>query len=154
MDSFDFPPNITGVDSSITIGLGGEYVVTATTTDGTNCSQSMTIQIKESSIANLQKKDIEIKDLQPGPNNTVTVLTGTLGIGDYEFAIDDVTGPYQDSPIFENAAALLVNALILFGSIASNLSKYAIDSFDLSSEIKTEPLFFVFNDTLTSTFNF
>jgi hypothetical protein len=66
----DFPPNITGVDSSITIGLGGEYVVTATTTDGTNCSQSMTIQIKESSIANLQKKDIEIKDLQPGPNNT------------------------------------------------------------------------------------
>ena len=27
--------------------------------------------------------------------------TATLGIGDYEYAIDDITGPYQDEPTFE-----------------------------------------------------
>jgi gliding motility-associated-like protein len=96
-----FAPNIAGIDSSILIGLGGEYIVTATTTDGTNCSKTMTIQIKESSIANLLQKDIVIKDLNPGPNNTITVLTETLGIGDYEYALDDITGPYQDIPVFE-----------------------------------------------------
>ena len=97
-----FTPNIGGIDSSIIIGLGGEYIVTATTKDGTSCSSSMTIKIKESSIAKIEKKDIVIKDLNPGPNNTITVLTETLGIGDYEFAIDDKSGPYQDEPVFEN----------------------------------------------------
>jgi len=97
-----FTPNIGGIDSSIIIGLGGEYIVTATTEDGTSCSSSMTIKIKESSIAKIEKKDIVIKDLNPGPNNTITILTETLGIGDYEFAIDDKSGPYQDEPVFEN----------------------------------------------------
>jgi len=97
-----FPPNIVGIDSSISIGTGGEYIVTATTTDGTNCSKSMTIQMKESSIATITEKDITKVDLQPGPNNSITVSTATLGIGDYEFAIDDATGPYQDDPLFKN----------------------------------------------------
>ncbi|MAU64024.1 MAG: hypothetical protein CMC38_06775 [Flavobacteriaceae bacterium] len=96
----NFPPNITGVDSSILIGLGGEYVVTATTNDGTNCSRSMKITMKESSIATLLRTDIVIKDLLAGPNNTITVKTATLGIGDYEYALDDQTGPYQDEPVF------------------------------------------------------
>ena len=96
----DFPPNITGIDSSILIGLGGEYIVTATTTDGTNCSKSMKITMKESSIATLLRTDIVIKDLLAGPNNTITVKTATLGIGDYEYALDDQIGPYQDEPVF------------------------------------------------------
>ena len=96
-----FAPNIAGIDSSILIGLGGEYIVTATTTDGTNCSKTMTIQIKESSIATLEKKDIVIKELKAGPNNSIEILTATLGVGDYEYALDVITGPYQDEPIFE-----------------------------------------------------
>ncbi len=96
----DFPPNITGIDSSILIGLGGEYIVTATTMDGTNCSKSMKITMKESSIATLLRTDIVIKDLLAGPNNTITVKTATLGIGDYEYALDDQIGPYQDEPVF------------------------------------------------------
>ena len=96
-----FPPNIEGVDSSILIGAGGEYVVTATTKDGSNCSKSMTITIKESSIATIAIEDITIKDLRAGPNNSITISLKNLGIGDYEFAIDDVIGPYQDEPIFE-----------------------------------------------------
>ena len=97
-----FPPNIAGIDSSILIGSGGTYVVTATTKDGTNCSKSMTINIKESNIATFLKHDMTIKDLEAGPNNSITIDTLNLGIGDYEFAIDDQIGPYQDSPLFEN----------------------------------------------------
>tara|TARA_B110000240_G_scaffold143229_1_gene158480 strand:- start:1293 stop:3014 length:1722 start_codon:yes stop_codon:yes gene_type:complete len=97
-----FNLNIPGFDSSILIGLGGDYEVTATTTDGTSCSQILKFNIGESDIATVLEKDIVIADLNPGPNNTITVLTATLGIGDYEFAIDDVSGPYQDEPTFEN----------------------------------------------------
>ena len=96
-----FAPNISGIDSSILIGLGGEYVVTAKTTDGTDCTRSLSITIKESKIATVTKKDIVVKDLTKDNNNTITILTATLGIGDYEYAIDDETGPYQDQPVFE-----------------------------------------------------
>jgi gliding motility-associated-like protein len=90
-----------GVNSTILIGLGGEYIVTATTKDGSNCSRSLSITIAESKIATVEKKDIVVTDLNAGPNNTITVLTETLGIGDYEYAIDDESGPYQDEPLFE-----------------------------------------------------
>ena len=96
-----FSPNISGTDSSILIGLGGEYVVTAKTTDGSNCTRSLTIKIKESKIAILTRKDITVKDLTEDKNNTIAIDTTSLGIGDYEFAIDDEIGPYQDEPLFE-----------------------------------------------------
>ena len=96
-----FSPNISGTDSSILIGLGGEYVVTAKTTDGSNCTRSLTIKIKESKIATITKKDITVKDLTEDKNNTIAIDTTSLGIGDYEFAIDDEIGPYQDEPLFE-----------------------------------------------------
>ena len=96
-----FPTNIAGIDSSILIGLGGEYEVTAKTTDGTNCTRSLKITINESKIATVLRKDIVVKDLTEDNNNTITVLTETLGIGDYEYAIDDITGPYQDETLFE-----------------------------------------------------
>jgi gliding motility-associated-like protein len=96
-----YPVNIAGVDSSILIGLGGEYEVTAKTTDGTNCIRSLKINITESIIATVERKDIVVTDLKTGPNNTITVLTTTLGIGDYEYALDEIAGPYQDETLFE-----------------------------------------------------
>ena len=81
--------------------MGGEYVVTAKTTDGSNCTRSLTIKIKESKIATITKKDITVKDLTEDKNNTIAIDTTSLGIGDYEFAIDDEIGPYQDEPLFE-----------------------------------------------------
>ena len=35
-------------------------------------------------------------------NNTVTVITENqnLGIGDYEFSMDDINGPYDENPTF------------------------------------------------------
>ena len=96
-----FSPNIASVDSSILIGVGGEYEVTAKTTDGTNCTRSLKITINESIIATIEEKDIVVKDLTKDGNNTITIKTETLGIGDYEYAIDDITGPYQEEPLFE-----------------------------------------------------
>ena len=96
-----FSPNIASVDSSILIGVGGEYEVTAKTTDGTNCTRSLKITINESIIATIEEKDIVVKDLTKDGNNTITIKTETLGIGDYEYAIDDITGPYQEDPLFE-----------------------------------------------------
>ena len=96
-----FPANVAGVDSSILIGLGGEYEVTAKTTDGTNCTRSLKITIAESRIATITKEDITVKDLTKDNNNTIEISTTNLGIGDYEYAIDDITGPYQADPLFE-----------------------------------------------------
>ena len=42
------------------------------------------------------------KILTSDNNNTITIDTANLGIGDYEFAIDDPNGPYQNDPFFEN----------------------------------------------------
>ena len=89
-------------EDTIFIGVGGTYYVTATTTDGTNCSRTLSIEVEESEIATVTLGDITVEDLTSDNNNTITIDTTNLGIGDYEFAIDDPNGPYQNDPFFEN----------------------------------------------------
>ena len=89
-------------EDTIFIGVGGTYYVTATTTDGTNCSRTLSIEVEESEIATVTQDDITVEDLTSDNNNTITIDTTNLGIGDYEFAIDDPNGPYQNDPFFEN----------------------------------------------------
>ena len=86
---------------TIDIGVGGTYYVTATTTDGTNCSRTLSIDVEESIIATITPNDITVEDLTSDNNNTITIDPTNLGIGDYEYAIDDPTGPYQNDPFFE-----------------------------------------------------
>ena len=88
-------------EDTIFIGVGGTYYVTATTTDGTNCSRTLSIEVEESEIAAVTLDDITVQDLTSDNNNTITIDTANLGIGDYEFAIDDPNGPYQNDPFFE-----------------------------------------------------
>lgn len=81
-----------------TITEGGIYTVTATS--GLGCvSFPQTVTITESDVANISLNDITITD--DSENNTVTINTTNLGIGDYEFSIDNSYGPYQDDPVFE-----------------------------------------------------
>ena len=89
-------------EDTILIGVGGIYYVTATTTDGTNCSRTLSIEVEESEIATVTAQDITVEDLTSDNNNTITIDTANLGLGDYEFAIDDPNGPYQNEPFFEN----------------------------------------------------
>lgn len=87
---------------NIYVNQGGVYTVTATATDGTNCERSKTILVEESNIAYIDLDAIQINDLTNNGSNNIVIDTTDLGIGDYEFSLDDPLGPYQDAPLFEN----------------------------------------------------
>jgi gliding motility-associated-like protein len=78
----------------IEINEPGTYTVTVTNTNG--CSKNRTITVVPSNIATVT--DVEITDASD--NNVVTVFV--TGEGDYEYAIQGISGPYQDSNTFEN----------------------------------------------------
>jgi len=72
----------------------GDYTVIVTDPNG--CSSSRTITVSPSSSAILENISVE----GAAPNNTVTI--NVSGNGDYEFALDDVNGDYQQSNVFTN----------------------------------------------------
>ncbi len=71
----------------------GTYTVIVTDPNG--CSSSRTITVEASNIATID--DVLVTD--GISNNTVTVLVS--GEGNYEYALDDSDGPYQQSNTFE-----------------------------------------------------
>jgi len=86
------------------VSSGGTYRVTATTTDGTNCSRTKEIVVNESNIATITENDVTIVD--DSENNSITIDPTNLGIGDYEYGLEDEDGnmaaSFQDEPFFEN----------------------------------------------------
>ena len=84
----------------ILVDNGGTYEVTAADRI-TGCERTLSINVTESAIATITEDDIIVEDLTNDNNNTITIDTTNLGSGDYEFAIDDAFGPYQDDPVFE-----------------------------------------------------
>ncbi len=84
------------VDSSST------FTVIATSDIGCD-SFPISYTVEASSIANIENEDITIVDFSD--NNTISINPNNLGIGDYEFALDDISGSYQDNPFFDNVAA-------------------------------------------------
>lgn len=91
--------NSTNDGGQIMVDDGGRYQVTATTTDGTNCSKSLEIILTRSEIAQIAQEDLQVYDLI-GDTGDIAIKSENLGYGDYEFAIDDPLGPYQDEPFF------------------------------------------------------
>ncbi|WP_372746451.1 T9SS type B sorting domain-containing protein [Lutibacter sp.] len=84
-----------------TVSTGGVYTVVATS--GLNCTSfEQTVTVSESNVATITLNDITITD--DSNNNTITINTQNLGIGDYEFSLDDSFGNYQDDAVFENVA--------------------------------------------------
>lgn len=99
--------------SEIDIRNEGTYEVTATTTDGTNCSRFKQIIINASNIAMISNDDVTIVD--DSANNSITIDTTNLGIGDYEFALlGEATGQtnFQDEPFFENLVGDIYTILV------------------------------------------
>lgn len=87
----------TGEDEfEIEINEPGMYTVRVTTTDG--CFKDRIINVLPSDIATFI--DIEVTDASS--NNTITVLVSGEGV--YEYALDDPSGPYQESNLFENVS--------------------------------------------------
>lgn len=60
------------------------------------CEISKIFEVIASDIATINSLDVI------GQNGTIDVSVQASGIGDYEFAVDNIDGPYQDSNVFQN----------------------------------------------------
>ena len=91
--------------STLTASTSGIYSVTLTKTDGSNCSRSRDVFVNASELATITQEDITIVDNTN--NNTVTInaANNNLGLGDYEFALNNEFSWYQDEPFFNNVPA-------------------------------------------------
>ena len=74
----------------------GTYTVIVTDPNG--CSASRTITVLPSNIATIENVVVN----EGSNNNTITIEVS--GEGDYEFALDNPDGVYQDTPTFTNVA--------------------------------------------------
>ncbi|WP_123897986.1 T9SS type B sorting domain-containing protein [Aureibaculum marinum] len=93
---------IISTEPTATVNSKGIYTVIATS--NLNCtSSSKTITVKYSDLANITLNNIQIHD--DSENNTITINSESIGIGDYEFSLDDEYGIYQTDPLFENVSA-------------------------------------------------
>ena len=85
----------TGEDTvEIEINSPGTYTVRVFNSNG--CFKDRTITVLPSNIATIT--DIQIIDASE--NNSISVLVD--GEGDYEYALDNINGPYQNSNVFED----------------------------------------------------
>lgn len=90
---------ITGDLGSIEVSEVGNYSVQAVSQSGCiSAEQFLTVRASEK--ATITKDDIIITD--DSNNNSIQVANPNLGDGDYEFALDDVNGNYQDVDFFQN----------------------------------------------------
>ena len=85
-----------------TVTVGGTYTVVATSNFGCQ-SFTQSFTVVESALAKISMNDITIVELSD--NNSISINTSNLGIGDYEFALDDIDGPYQDDPYFDHVGS-------------------------------------------------
>ncbi len=107
--------NIIGTNQQLNITNGGIYEVTAINTV-TNCGRSKTIVINESIIATINQNDVTIVD--DSENNSISINNNgnNLGIGDYEFALQNedkrLVHSFQDEPFFENLQGGIYTILV------------------------------------------
>lgn len=83
---------------------GGIYTVQATSIYGC-LSDSESFNVMESEMANIGLNDITIVDFSDNNSISINNANNNLGIGDYEFSLDDANGPFQDEPFFEHLGA-------------------------------------------------
>lgn len=92
--TYEWQTNPQQTTPSIEVTEAGQYRVIVTNTSG--CTAERTVTVNSSDIAVIT--DVEVRDLRQ--NNNITVLV--TGSGDYEYALDAINGPYQDSNKFSN----------------------------------------------------
>lgn len=90
---------VVGSNPFLEISAPGNYSVIATSVEGCE-SFSKTIKAIPSVIATITQNDIIVVD--DSANNSITISTNNLGIGNYEFSLNDPFGNYQDEPYFQN----------------------------------------------------
>lgn len=100
----DATGTVIGALPQIETSVSGEITVIATSPNGCPSIPVM-FNVVESDIADIELDDVTIVDFTD--NNTLSIdnTNNNLGIGDYEFALYDIDGPYQDEPFFSNIPA-------------------------------------------------
>ena len=94
---------LSSVLDSIVTNSSGNYTVKAFSITGSGCESSeKSIEVIGSEEATITNNNVIIVD--DSNNNSLQILTSNIGIGDYEFILDDVSGSYTDSSFFENIA--------------------------------------------------
>lgn len=88
--------NIIANTQNLSVNEAGDYTVTATTTNGNNCVVIKTVEVLSIETAIIQ--NTIIKEYLTDDNFSVEIEVSGLGI--YEYAIDDIDGPYQSESIF------------------------------------------------------
>ncbi|WP_276520136.1 T9SS type B sorting domain-containing protein [Aestuariivivens sediminis] len=88
---------------TLTVSTPGTYSVNLTRTVGTNCSRTKEVVVNASELAKITSDNVTIVDVSN--NNTVTINTSNLGLGNYEFTLDNEFSSYQDEPVFENVSS-------------------------------------------------
>lgn len=96
--------NIIGAAPQIMTDVSGAIIVTATSSEGC-VSDPVVFNLVESSIADIDLDDITITDFSDYNIIDIDNTNNNLGIGDYEFALNDMDGPYQTEPRFSNVPA-------------------------------------------------
>lgn len=80
--------------SEILINEPGTYSVVVTNTLG--CSKERIIQVIASNTATIESVEV----IDASENNSISISVS--GEGDYEYALNDFSGPYQDDPFFDD----------------------------------------------------
>jgi len=88
--------------STLTVSTPGSYTITLTKTDGSNCSRTKSIFVDASELATITLDDISIVDISENNSITINATNNNLGLGDYEYALDNEFSLYQDDPYFNN----------------------------------------------------
>ena len=79
---------------TLTVSTTGTYSVDVTNVFG--CTKTRIITVTGSQIASIQSIDVvDLSDID-------TITVNVTGAGVYEYAIDDINGPYQDTNFFNN----------------------------------------------------
>ena len=76
----------------------GDYTITATTNDGNNCSTTKTIHLLPSAPAT----NIEFVVKEYWQEENFSIEVSVMGNGVYQYAIDNINGPYQEEPLLIN----------------------------------------------------
>lgn len=92
-----------GNSPTLTVSQPGAYFLTLTKTDGTLCSRTRSVYVNSSELATIRQEDVTI--IENSDNNTISIDTSNLGLGDYEFNLDDAFGSYQNEPFFDHVRA-------------------------------------------------
>lgn len=90
---------VVGNEQNLVVFTPGKYEVVAISDQ--NCSSiSKNIEVIASDVAVITEEDITVQD--NSNNNSITINTSNLGLGIYEFSLDNADGPYQDELVFNN----------------------------------------------------